>query len=58
MKPEYMDYPTGRYKVWRSCDLSITDKANIIHAVIVEKNTHKYVAMKYRVNIYYVGALV
>ena len=52
------DYPTGRYRKRRMNELSINEKINIVHDVLIRQHYHKDIALKYRITKLLVRTLV
>ena len=38
LEPKHLDYPGGKYKKRKLCQLSTKEKIDIVHAVLVEKH--------------------
>ena len=46
---KHLDYPCGKYKKRKLCQLSTGEKIGIVHAVLVDHHTQAHVARLYRI---------
>ena len=52
------DYPTGRYRKRRMHELSINEKINVVHDILIGQHYQKDIALKYRITAQLVRTLV